>query len=92
MGLDAIVGVFFTTSLALGSLLIEGEELLEAFLGDLEKITRGDVVLSAILAAVIVATLITKFLPLVFIASVRRRSCRVKCFSTRRGTQTPYSS
>ncbi|MBI4118856.1 MAG: metal ABC transporter permease [Parcubacteria group bacterium] len=68
LGLDAIVGVFFTTSLALGSLLIEGEELLEAFLGDLEKITRGDVILSVILAAVIVATLIAKFREFAFIS------------------------
>ena len=68
LGLDAIVGVFFTTSLALGSLLISSEELLEAFLGDLEKITRGDVVLSTILAAVIVVTLIVRFREFAFIS------------------------
>lgn len=68
LGLDAIVGVFFTTSLALGSLLISSEELLEAFLGDLEKITRGDIVLSTILAVVIVATLIVRFREFAFVS------------------------
>lgn len=68
LGLDAIVGVFFTTSLALGSLLISSEELLEAFLGDLEKITRGDVVLSTILAAVVILALLVKFREFAFIS------------------------
>lgn len=61
LSLDAIVGVFFTTSLALGSLLIPSEELLEAFLGNVEKLTRGDVLWSTLLAAVIIATLLIKF-------------------------------
>ena len=61
LGLDAIVGVFFTTSLALGSLLISSEELLEAFLGDITQITRGDVIISTVLAAIIIATLLIKF-------------------------------
>ena len=68
LGLDAIVGVFFTTSLALGSLLISSEELLEAFLGDLEKITRGDVIGSAVLAAVIILALLVKFREFAFIS------------------------
>lgn len=61
LGLDAIVGVFFTTSLALGSLLIPSEELLEAFLGDITKITRGDVIISTILAGGIITALLIKF-------------------------------
>lgn len=68
LGLDAIVGVFFTTALALGSLLIPSEELLEAFLGNLEKLTRGDVILSTILATVIVVTLIVKFREFAFVS------------------------
>lgn len=61
LGLDAVVGVFFTTALAVGALLIPSEELLEAFLGDLENITRGDVLGSLVLAAVIIAALLVKF-------------------------------
>lgn len=61
LGTDAIVGVFFTTSLAIGSLLISSEELLEAFLGDIENITKGDVIVSIFMATIIVATLIFKF-------------------------------
>ncbi|MEK9174656.1 MAG: metal ABC transporter permease [Patescibacteria group bacterium] len=68
LSLDAIVGVFFTTSLALGTLLIEEHELLEAFLGNLEKISRGDVILSTILAAIIVATLVVKFREFAFVS------------------------
>ena len=61
LGLDAIIGVFFTTSLALGSLLIPSEELLETFLGGVENLTRGDVLLSTVLAALIIITLLVKF-------------------------------
>lgn len=68
LGLDAIVGVFFTTSLALGSLLMEDAELLEAFLGDLEKITRFDVILSTVLAAIIIVTLIVRFREFAFVS------------------------
>lgn len=68
LGLDAIVGVFFTTSLALGTLLIEEHELLEAFLGNLGKISRGDVILSTGLATIIVITLIAKFREFAFVS------------------------
>lgn len=61
LGMDAVVGVFFTTSLAIGSLLISSEELLETFLGNLESITKGDVVASAAMSVLIVGTLLFKF-------------------------------
>jgi zinc transport system permease protein len=61
LGTDAIVGVFFTTSLAIGSLLISSEELLEAFLGNLGNITKGDVIVSVIMAILIVGILLFKF-------------------------------
>ncbi len=61
LGMDAVVGVFFTTSLAIGSLLISSEDLLEAFLGNLEKITKGDVIASIVMAAAIVGILLVKF-------------------------------
>ena len=59
--LDAVVGVFFTTALTLGALLISSEELLESFLGNLEKITRPDVIISTVLAAVLIFALFYKF-------------------------------
>lgn len=68
LGLDAIVGVFFTTSLAVGALLIPSEELLEVFLGDLSNITRGDVLVSLILAAVTILVLLSKFREFAFTA------------------------
>ena len=68
LGLDAIVGVFFTTSLALGSLLIPSEELLEAFLGNLEKLTRGDVLWSMLLAVIIIVSLLVKFRDFAFVS------------------------
>lgn len=61
ISLDAIIGVFFTTALAIGSLLIPSEELLESFLGDLNKINQIDVGLSLLLAGLIITTLLLKF-------------------------------
>lgn len=61
LGMDTVVGVFFTTSLAIGSLMMEEHDLLEAFLGNLEKLTRGDVLISLGLAAVIIIALVVKF-------------------------------
>ncbi|MEK7629451.1 MAG: metal ABC transporter permease [Patescibacteria group bacterium] len=68
LALDAIVGVFFTTSLALGSLLIPSEELLETFLGNIEKLTRGDVLLSTVLALIIIISLLVKFRDFAFVS------------------------
>ena len=61
LGTDAIVGVFFTTSLAIGSILISSEDLLEAFLGNLENITKGDVIVSIAMAVLIIGVLLFKF-------------------------------
>lgn len=66
--LDAVVGVFFTASLAIGSLLIPSEELLETFLGDLENIGRSDVIISVVLAGLIVAALLGRFREFAFAA------------------------
>ncbi|MBI4120618.1 MAG: metal ABC transporter permease [Parcubacteria group bacterium] len=68
VNLDAVVGVFFTTSLALGSLLIPSEELLETFLGNLEKIGWTDVAVSAALAGLIIITLLGRFREFAFAA------------------------
>lgn len=61
LSLDAIIGVFFTTALAIASLLIPSEELLESFLGNFNKISRIDVGLSLLLAGLIIAALLLKF-------------------------------
>lgn len=68
LSLDAIIGVFFTTSLALGSLLIPSEELLETFLGNIEKLTRGDVLISTVLAVIIIVSLLVKFRDFAFVS------------------------
>lgn len=68
LAIDAIVGVFFTTSLAVASLIIPSEELLETFLGNLDKITRGDVVASAVLAVIIIFALLIKFREFAFVS------------------------
>ncbi len=65
---DAVVGVFFTTSLAIASLLIPSEGLLEAFLGDLSQISRGDVIVSLFLAATVVIILLAKFREFAFVS------------------------
>lgn len=61
LGVDAVVGIFFTTSLALGSLMISSEELLESLLGNIEKIGQVDVWLSVGLAVFLIITLLAKF-------------------------------
>ena len=57
LSVDTIVGIFFTASLALGSLLISDLELLEALLGDINSLTEADVWLSVILSSAIIAAL-----------------------------------
>jgi ABC-type Mn2+/Zn2+ transport system permease subunit len=52
---EALVGVFFTASLALGLLLTPEPELLEALFGDLDKITAGDGLFAVAGAALVFA-------------------------------------
>lgn len=62
---EALVGVFFTSSLALGLLLTPRSELLEALFGDIDKITRLDslfVVLASIVIFVITFLISKKLL------------------------------
>lgn len=68
VNLDAVVGVFFTASLAVSSLLIPSEELLETFLGNLENIGRGDVAVSVVLAGFIIVALLGRFREFAFAA------------------------
>lgn len=57
---DALVGVFFTASLALGVLITPEPELLEALFGNISKITIEETVVAALLSAVII--IITKYI------------------------------
>ncbi len=47
---EALVGVFFTLSLALGALLVPEPELLEALFGDVSDVVIGDAVLAVVLS------------------------------------------
>jgi len=57
-GAETLVGIFFTASLALGILLTDELELLEALFGDISKITQLDAILGIILS--LLAITITK--------------------------------
>ena len=59
---EALVGIFFTASLAIGILITPEPELLEALFGDIEKVTRldGILVIAASVLIFIVARLISK--------------------------------
>lgn len=51
---ETLVGIFFTLSLAIGLLLTPEPELLEALFGDITKITLADLVITAVLVALII--------------------------------------
>ena len=53
---DALVGIFFTVSLALGLLLTPEPELFEALFGDISRITTFDLVITATLITLIIFT------------------------------------
>ncbi|MEK7646998.1 MAG: metal ABC transporter permease [Patescibacteria group bacterium] len=55
---DTIVGVFFTTALAIGTLITPEQELLEALFGDISKLTARDAVISVIFAIILIVLLL----------------------------------
>ena len=55
---DTLVGIFFTSSLALGILFIPEQELLEALFGDIEALGAMESLVSILLATGIIGTLI----------------------------------
>jgi len=57
---DALIGIFFTASLALGILITPEPELLEALFGDIAKITNFEGVLSIVMSLTII--LLTAFI------------------------------
>lgn len=52
---EALVGIFFTLSLAIGLLITPEPELLEALFGDISKVSRGDLFITIASVAVIIA-------------------------------------
>lgn len=77
---EALVGVFFTASLALGVLLIRESELLEALFGSIEKIgpLEGIISVAVSLAIIILTYLISKKLILSIISEDLAVSSGVK--------------
>ena len=58
LSVDTIVGVFFTTSLAAGALLIPELDLLEALFGDITKLTASDMLVSGGLSLLLIGILL----------------------------------
>ncbi|KKU91517.1 MAG: ABC 3 transport family protein [Candidatus Jorgensenbacteria bacterium GW2011_GWA1_48_11] len=58
---ESVTGVLFVTALALGALLIPEQDLLEAFFGNVEKITFDQIIFQTIIAILIIA-FVLKFL------------------------------
>lgn len=59
LSIDTLVGVFFTTSLALGALFIPQLDILEALFGDISKVTSSDALISVCLSLLIIVILLT---------------------------------
>jgi len=76
---EALVGVFFTGSLALGILITPEAELLEALFGDIERITRLEGIIAIIFSVfiLIIATVISKKLILGVISEELAKSTGV---------------
>lgn len=55
---DTLVGIFFTTSLAIGVLIIPEQELLEAMFGNIASITLNDTIFTVILSIISVIVLL----------------------------------
>lgn len=59
---ETLVGIFFTTALAIGALLLPDPELLEkALFGDIVKISRSDVILAILFSIATVSALLYNF-------------------------------
>lgn len=80
LSVDTIVGIFFTTSLAVGALFIDEPELLEALFGDIAKVTQVDVWISIILSLFLMLVLLVvhRKLALHMVASELAQSIGVK--------------
>lgn len=54
---ETIVGIFFSASLALGALITPEHELLEALLGDIQTLSRGEAIFSILLSIGVIVSL-----------------------------------
>lgn len=68
LAVESVTGVIFVTALALGALLIPQQELLEAFFGDVSKLTNFQIVFQTILAVIIIFLIVKYLKPLVLSA------------------------
>jgi len=64
LAVESVTGVLFVSALAIGTLLIEEHELLEAFFGSVESITLTEAMLQIALSLVIVGIMIKFWKPL----------------------------
>lgn len=76
---EALVGIFFTTSLALGILITPEPELLEALFGNIEKITPIEGIVAVIFSAILIllTKLISEKLTLIVISEELAKSSGV---------------
>ncbi|MBI5888274.1 MAG: metal ABC transporter permease [Deltaproteobacteria bacterium] len=58
LSIDTIVGVFFTTSLAVGALITPDQDLLEALFGNIAELTVFESAISIIMSVVLIAAII----------------------------------
>lgn len=58
LSLDTIVGVFFTTSLAIGALITPNQDLLEALFGNITELSAIESLVSIILSVILIAALL----------------------------------
>jgi len=66
---ESITGVLFVTALAIGSILIEEHELLEAFFGNVENISSIQLLIQTIIAIVVIG-IVTKNFKSLILASI----------------------
>ncbi len=64
LAVESITAVLFVTALAVGALLVEERELLEAFFGSVEKITLSQIITLSLAAIFIIAIVLKFFKPL----------------------------
>ena len=58
LSVDTLIGVFFTTSLAIGVLIAPKEELLEALFGNITSLSKSEALFSIFLSAILIIILL----------------------------------
>lgn len=75
---ESLTGVIFTTALALGSLLASEADLLEAFFGDITKITVNQMLVQNLLAIIVIVVSLKYLKPLVLLSIAPELAASVK--------------